>query len=131
MSDPNLDKRRSELSEKLAAKDVLNKALNGNVQASKTDGMAGTAYAMKLSSEFIAAIFVGFIIGWSLDKVAGISPWGIIIFVILGFCAGILNILRSVGLIAPSKSERGSDEKPSDKISTPPGNAWADDEEDK
>lgn len=130
MDDPNLEKRRDELSEKLAAKGLLNKASKGNAQAQKTDGMAGTAYAMKLSSEFIAAIFVGFVIGWSLDKVAGISPWGMIIFVILGFCAGILNILRSVGLIAPSKSERGTDMKPSDEPATPPGNAWADDKED-
>ncbi len=130
MDNPDLDKRRGALGEKLAAKGVLKKTVEGNGQARKTDGMAGTAYAMKLSSEFIAAIFVGFIIGWSLDKLAGISPWGIIIFVILGFCAGILNILRSVGLIAPSKSERGSDVKPSDELATPPGNAWADDKED-
>ena len=93
--------------------------------------MAGTAYALKVSSEFIAAILVGLAIGALIDKLAGTSPWGLIIFLFLGFGAGILNVLRNAGLIAVSKSERGSDYKPSQDDNTPSGNAWSDDEEDK
>lgn len=55
---------------------------------------------MKLSSEFISAIAVGVGIGWLIDKVAGTSPWGLIIFLLLGFVAGILNVLRSAGVVA-------------------------------
>ena len=69
-------------------------------------------------------------LGWLFDKMLGTSPWGLIVFLILGFCAGVLNVLRSAGLIAVSKSERGFDIKPSGKDETPKGNAWADDEED-
>jgi ATP synthase protein I len=93
--------------------------------------MAGTAYALKVSSEFIAAILVGVALGALIDKIAGTSPWGLIIFLLLGFIAGILNVLRNAGLIAVSKSERGTDWKPTPTDTTPPGNAWADDEEDK
>jgi ATP synthase protein I len=96
----------------------------------RRESAGGMAYAVKMSSEFIAGIIVGVAIGWLIDKMAGTSPWGLIIFLLLGFCAGVLNILRTAGLIAVSKSERGFDVKPSAKNETPKGNAWADDEED-
>ena len=88
------------------------------------------AYAVKISSEFIAGVVVGAALGWLIDKLFGTGPWGLIIFLLLGFCAGVLNVLRSAGLIAVSKSERGFDLKPSRKDETPKGNAWADEEED-
>ncbi len=62
--------------------------------------MAGFGYAMRLSSEFIAAIVVGAAIGWVIDRVFGTLPWGLVVFLLLGFCAGILNVLRAAGLLA-------------------------------
>lgn len=60
----------------------------------------GYAVAMKLSSEFVAAIIVGALLGWLLDHFAGTGPWGMIILLLLGFCAGVLNVLRSAGMVA-------------------------------
>jgi ATP synthase protein I len=128
-TDLELEKRRKLLEAALASKDRENKS--NSSEPNRTGTMAGTAYALKVSSEFIAAILVGVAIGALLDKLAGTSPWGLIIFLFLGFVAGILNVLRNAGLIAVSKSERGSDYKPSQGDNTPAGNAWADDEEDK
>ena len=65
-----------------------------------TGGMAGVGQAMKLSSEFIAGVAVGAGIGWLIDSMAGTSPWGLIVFLLLGFAAGVLNVLRSVGRVA-------------------------------
>jgi ATP synthase protein I len=96
----------------------------------RRESAGGMAYAVKMSSEFIAGIVVGAVIGWMIDKFAGTTPWGLIIFLLLGFCAGVLNILRTAGLIAVPKSERGIDLKPPAKNAAPKGNAWADDEED-
>lgn len=62
--------------------------------------MAGVGQAMKLSSEFIAGVAVGAGIGWLIDSLAGTSPWGLIVFLLLGFAAGVLNVLRSVGMVA-------------------------------
>lgn len=59
------------------------------------------AQAVKLSSEFIAGVVVGAGLGWGIDQVAGTSPFGMIIFLLLGFCAGVLNVLRTVGAVAP------------------------------
>jgi ATP synthase protein I len=128
--DPALDQRRDELGAAIAAKKAERAAEAAKEQAKKSDGMAGMAYALKLSSEFIAGVIVGALIGWLLDRFAGTSPWGLIIFLLLGFVAGVLNVLRSAGLIAVSKSERGSDYIPSQSDATPPGNAWKDDKED-
>jgi len=69
----------------------------------KTSGLSGIGYALRLSSEFIAGIVVGVAIGWFVDRFAGTSPWGLIVFLLLGFGAGVLNVLRSAGLIAEHK----------------------------
>jgi ATP synthase protein I len=124
-----LEKRREQLEAALTSKERESKANSGGLN--RSGNMAGTAYALKVSSEFIAAILVGVALGALIDKIAGTSPWGLIILLLLGFIAGILNVLRNAGLIAVSKSERGTDWKPTPTDTTPPGNAWADDEEDK
>ena len=72
-------------------------------QARKSGSAAGYGVALKLSSEFIAGILVGTGIGWVIDRLAGTSPWGLIVFFLLGFCAGVLNVLRSSGLVAEPK----------------------------
>jgi ATP synthase protein I len=57
----------------------------------------GYAAAMKLSSEFLASILVGALVGWGIDRLLGISPWAMIVFVLLGFCAGVVTVVRSAG----------------------------------
>lgn len=127
--DGNLDGRRARLGAALAEKDAEERK-DRDAAGRRRESSGGMAYAVKMSSEFIAGIVVGAFIGWLIDKIAGTSPWGLIIFLLLGFCAGVLNILRTAGLIAVSKSERGFDVKPSTVDETPKGNAWADDEKD-
>ncbi|WP_455478623.1 AtpZ/AtpI family protein [Bartonella sp. B10] len=63
----------------------------------------GMARAVKLSSEFLANIIVGVVLGLGFDKLVGSLPWGLVFFLFLGFASGTLSILRSVGYIAPSK----------------------------
>ena len=60
----------------------------------------GYAEAMKLSSEFVAAVIVGGVLGYVLDRFAGTGPWGLIVLLLLGFCAGVLNVMRAAGLVA-------------------------------
>jgi ATP synthase protein I len=127
--DTDLAKRSAELDAALSS--MKRERVEAAKGMNSTGNMNGMAYALRLSSEFIAAILVGTAIGWLIDKMTGSSPWGLIVFLMLGFVAGILNVLRSAGLIAVPKSERGTDWKPSAQDTTPPGNAWKDDEEDR
>jgi ATP synthase protein I len=127
--DGNLESRRRELGAALSRKDA-DEQRERDAAGRRRENSSGVAYAVKISSEFIAGVVVGSVIGLLIDKFAGTSPWGLIVFLLLGFCAGVLNVLRTAGLIAVSKSERGVDYKPATKDQTPPGNAWKDDEED-
>ena len=58
------------------------------------------ARGFRLSSELVAGVVVGAGIGWLLDRWLGISPWGLIVFLLLGFAAGVLNVMRSAGVVA-------------------------------
>ena len=51
--------------------------------------------AFKLSTELVAAVAVGTIIGFILDKTFGTKPWLIIIFFFIGVIAGIINVIKS------------------------------------
>ena len=107
----DLDRRRRDLDAAILAR---RPATGAKDEAGKSGGMAGIGNALKLSSEFIAGIVVGAAIGWIIDRLAGTSPFGLIVFLLLGFCAGVLNALRSAGLVAQSgirtsgKDEGGS-----------------------
>lgn len=73
----------------------------GEEQAARGAGNpSNLARALRLSSEFIAGIVVGGFLGWLIDRLTGWSPWGLIVFLMLGFAAGTLNAMRSAGLIA-------------------------------
>ncbi len=51
--------------------------------------------AFKLSTELVAAVAVGTIIGFILDNTFGTKPWLILIFFFLGVITGIVNVFRS------------------------------------
>jgi ATP synthase protein I len=57
----------------------------------------GTAMgqALKLASELIAGVAVGGFIGWWLDRWFGTAPFLMVLFLLLGGAAGILNVVRS------------------------------------
>jgi ATP synthase protein I len=64
-----------------------------------SDG-SGMARGLRLSSELVAGVLVGGAVGYALDYWLGIRPWGFIVFVLLGFAAGILNLMRAAGVLA-------------------------------
>jgi len=63
------------------------------------------AMGFRLSSELIAGVAVGALMGWGFDRLLSTSPFGLIVFVLVGFTAGVLNVVRSAG-VAQSKTGR-------------------------
>jgi ATP synthase protein I len=61
---------------------------------------SGYARGFRLSSELVAGVVVGAGLGWLIDRGLGISPWGLIVFLLLGFAAGVLNVMRTAGVVA-------------------------------
>lgn len=52
-------------------------------------------YGFRVATELVGGVLVGAAIGWGLDKLLGTSPWLLIVFLMLGFGAGINNVLRA------------------------------------
>lgn len=55
--------------------------------------------AFRLGTELTVATFIGAILGYGIDRLFGISPWGLAVGVILGGAAGSLNIYRAAMLM--------------------------------
>jgi ATP synthase protein I len=64
------------------------------------DQASAMARGFRLSSELVGGVLVGGAIGWALDWWLGISPFGLIVFLLLGFAAGVLNVMRAAGVMA-------------------------------
>lgn len=75
------------------------RASGGPPPGSGPSGASGMGQALRLGSEFVAAILVGSAIGWAIDKFLGTGPFGLVVFLLLGFAAGVLNVLRLAGLV--------------------------------
>ena len=67
-----------------------------NVQESnESSNAASLGKALKISTELVAAVFVGSTIGFLLDSWFGTKPLLTICFFFMGVAAGILNVFRS------------------------------------
>lgn len=66
------------------------------------------ARGFRLSSELVAGVAVGAAIGWGFDYLLSTSPWGLIIFFLLGFVAGVINLMRTAGVM-PDVQDRMKD----------------------
>jgi ATP synthase protein I len=64
-------------------------------QQDRANRSRGMAYGLRMSTELVAAILVGGFMGYMLDTLLGTLPWLSLVFLMLGFTAGILNILRT------------------------------------
>ncbi len=78
----------------------------------QSDGGNGAANAsamargFRLSSELIAGVVVGAVIGWGFDRLLSTSPWGLIVFFLLGFVAGVINVMRAAGVASRGTHDR-------------------------
>ena len=68
--------------------------------------------AFRMSTEFVAGVLAGGGLGYLLDRVAGTRPWGMIVLLLLGFGAGIYNVMRASGFL---DVRSGAGSKPHEK----------------
>jgi len=83
-----------------------------NADEHRATTASGYAKGFRLSSELVAGVVIGAGLGWLVDRGLGIAPWGLIVFLLLGFAAGLLNVMRSAGVVAGSRFDDGLDEGP-------------------
>lgn len=121
------DKALGDLSDRL-------KDLSGRIAAERSEqaeslkpsaslqGATGYAKGYRLASEFVAGTLVGGLFGYGIDWLFGTLPFGLIIFLLLGFGAGILNMARAANRVPPAQERLDSN--------PPPKAAYDDEEED-
>jgi len=78
---------------------------SGNEQDAAQAKASAMAIGLRLSSELVAGVLVGAGLGWGFDRLLSTSPWGLIVFLLLGFTAGVMNVMRTAGVMA-KQSER-------------------------
>ena len=86
---------------KIAKAKIDKKNLNNDNNKPASLGMA-----LNLSTEMIAAVLVGTIIGYILDSWFDSKPWLIIIFFFVGAAAGITNVVRSAKLMQKNVNKK-------------------------
>lgn len=55
----------------------------------------GLALGMRLAIEFVAGVVVGVGIGFAIDHFLGTRPWFMVLFLLLGGAAGVMNAYRA------------------------------------
>lgn len=92
--------------------------LDARLKKMKTDGVVRDPHAgpkksgagseaARYAVEFVAAVGIGFAIGWYLDAWLGTRPWLMVVVGLLGFAAGVMNVYRA----AEEASKREKAEK--------------------
>lgn len=105
MSDPHETKRpgstgkaggfTSDLAARIRRAQERDKVAETSASGNAARDMTGLSRGLRLGSEFIAAILVGAGIGYLLDLWLNTGPWLLILMLVVGFAAGVLNVIRS------------------------------------
>ena len=75
--------------------EIAKKKISNKNVGSKNEKNSNFGEAFKMSTELVAAVVVGTIIGFILDDWFGTKPWLILTFFFVGVIAGITNVIRS------------------------------------
>ena len=90
-SDPS---PRNELSELSAKLDAARARREGPKAEDRPDNsLLGMAW--KLSTELLASVLVGFLLGYGVDAFLGTGPWGVLVGLGLGIAAGFMSVFRT------------------------------------
>ncbi len=77
--------------------------------------------AFRVSVELVSAVAVGFAIGWGFDQLLDTSPWSMVVFIFLGFGAGVMNVYRmAVGMNNAIGYSEKDDASQTDKVEETP-----------
>jgi len=94
-----LSARLKSLGQRLDQTGQRRAAETGSASRPATDHSA-LARGFRLSSELVAGVLVGAGLGWLIDRWLGILPWGTFVFALVGFTAGVLNVMRQAGVVS-------------------------------
>lgn len=107
VSDSELSRRLHGLGTALHKVEAERRAEEKAATPNRTSASAGMALAFRLGAEFVSGVLVGAALGWGLDYAFGTAPWGMIVLLLLGFGAGVVNMMRAAGEMGRKPPEGG------------------------
>ncbi|MEZ6029467.1 MAG: AtpZ/AtpI family protein [Hyphomonadaceae bacterium] len=85
MGEDDLNKRIAEAQAKIDARERPSQMATGK----------GMGAGFRMASDFAAAVIVGVVLGLGIDALFKVSPWGVLICLMLGFVAGVRNVVAT------------------------------------
>lgn len=98
MSQNDLDKRIAEAQAKIDARE----------RPKYMEAGKGMGLGFRMASDFAAAVIVGALLGWGLDALFGWTPWGLVSCLMLGFVAGVRNVVATASKANQAGTDTGS-----------------------
>ena len=92
--DGNESKKLDDFESKLSKAQLDQKNTEIWRKQQKKETAKGLSLALRVSVELVSALVIGFGIGWLLDEFFGTQPWLMLVFILFGGAAGILNVYR-------------------------------------
>ena len=99
---------------RLEALEAKIKAAKGEEEAQRTGDAAynQASFAWQMVIELVVGLLTGFGIGYGLDAVLGTAPWLMVLFIMLGFAAGVRVMLGTAKQMQEKQAEASArDEK--------------------
>ena len=75
------------------------------------DQYTGAQLAWRMVIELVAGIAIGFGIGYGLDALFGTMPVFLVIFILLGFAAGVKTMLRTAQEVQTDEMAKAEEDK--------------------
>ena len=99
MTDPDEKQRMAQLEDKIANAKAVHRP-QSQIEDHHSQAHAG----WRMVTELVAGLLIGFCIGFGLDSLFGTLPIFLVLFVLLGFAAGVKTMLRSAQDIQRAQS---------------------------
>lgn len=92
MTEPSSFDKKEDFEARLKRTRGTERAPNPKITAASSG--AGMAQGMRIATEMVATVAIGVGIGLLMDSWLGTKPWFLIVFILLGSVAGMLNVYR-------------------------------------
>ena len=92
------ERRLSDLGHRLdkasggTAAEVVAKAQSAEADAARSRAMG---MGFSIAAQLVAGVLVGAVMGYYLDRWLGTAPWLMVLFLMFGFAAGLMNVIRT------------------------------------
>jgi ATP synthase protein I len=85
--------------------------IDARERPTRTSTGKGMGLGFRMASDFAAAVLVGVILGMGVDAIFKVSPWGVIIGLMLGFVTGVRNVVATAMKANAAADKKGEGDK--------------------